>query len=45
MKPLKSEEFIRAAVRPKYSVLYKEDTQEQEIYKFADWEDALKDIL
>ncbi|PFK21272.1 dTDP-4-dehydrorhamnose reductase [Bacillus cereus] len=42
MKPLKSEEFIRAAVRPKYSVLYKEDTQEQEIYKFADWEDALK---
>lgn len=42
MKPLKSEEFIRAAVRPKYSVLSKEDTQEQEIYKFADWEDALK---
>ncbi len=42
MKPLKSKEFIRAAVRPKYSVLYKEGTQEQEIYKFADWEDALK---
>ncbi len=43
--PVTTEEFPRPAKRPKYSVLENRKLNELEIYKFKNWQDALKEYL
>ena len=45
LKPIKTEEYVTSAVRPKYSVLDRTCSLEQLNVEITDWKDELKVVL